>query len=132
MDSNPADLELLQKLLRTPGLPKQKVIAASARVDQGLVSRARNGGLKRITPRVRRLFDKVGEQVASLSALSDAVSAEALSAPINPRLAEEREVVLQQIDRYLADGLDGQLLIQQLAVLRRAQGKRAGRPPKRI
>ena len=103
---------------------------AAAGVDQGLVSRARNGGLKRITPRVARLFKTVGEQVDTLSKLTETISDAALAKAIGHGEATERHAVLKQIERYLSDGLDGQLLLQQLAVLRRAQGRRSGRPPK--
>lgn len=124
-------LDRLAQLLRTPGLPPQKVVAAGAKVDQGLVSRARNGLLKRMTPRVERLLAYANMRVGELKQVPATGEVRRVGAkqPIQPR--RRREDVLQHVGRYLADGFDGTLLIQQLHVLRQAQSSRAGRPPKR-
>lgn len=131
MEPRDPNIARLQALLMTPGLPGQSVIATAADVDQGLVSRARTGALRRLTPRVARLLQQVEKQVDDLGVLADAITDVALAKPITEMASDKhRQAVWTQVERYLADGLDGQLLIQQLAVLRRAQRRRAGRPTK--
>ncbi|KRC07973.1 hypothetical protein ASE06_16000 [Sphingopyxis sp. Root214] len=119
------DLAQLAAMLRAPGLPPQVVLAAEARVDQSLVSRARGGKLKRATQRVARLERVVRSRFEQL-ALAERLASEEGKGCIKPPGHAE---VLEQVSSYLADGLDGSLLVQQLAVLRRAQRSRAGRPP---
>lgn len=119
------DLVRLAVMLRAAGLPTQAVLADEAGVDQGLVSRARRGQLKRSTHRVARLERVVRSRFEQLALVERLASDDGKRCIETPGHAE----VLEQVSRYLADGFDASLLVQQLAVLRRAQRSRAGRPP---
>lgn len=120
-------LELLSKSLATPGLPSQQAMAKAANVDQPLVSRARNDELKRVTQRVERLEDYVNMRLASLSA-SAADGADGGAAKRDRNMA--RSMALAECSQYLDDGYDVEILQQQIAILRRAQHPRSGRPAK--
>lgn len=115
-------LRKLAETLRARPMGTQQRIAALAGVDQSLVSRARAGQLRRITPKVVRLIEYVNKHV-------DAVSEVALSAPMRGRRAsrprpvdpESVAVALRKVEQYIADGYDVGLVVSQLDLLASAQ-----------
>ena len=118
------DTELLQRLAATlnlAGMPTQTAISREVGVDQPLVSRARRGQLKRVTPRVRRLCEYAESKADEIGRLKRRRHERAKR---RPSLVQE---VLTDCRAYLRDGCDPIILRDQLAVLRRAQGVRAHR-----
>lgn len=108
-------LKDLAKRLMTPGLPSQVEIGRGAGVDQPLVSRARKGQLIRYTDRVKRLDEYVTMRVAMLPH----PSSNRPRGRRNAGVAVDREVMDRCRD-FLAGGGDPNLLLDQLALLRRA------------
>ena len=137
----------LANMLRNPQIPVQARVAADLGVDQPFISNARNGRLKRITPRVRRLFEyasmRVNAAKAGMAAAEEIDAAVAAGSPkrrqsdsrlgsrlSNPGGEAKRydEDALAGIKAYLDDGYDARLIVEQIAVLRRAQRvRRPGR-----
>lgn len=109
-------LTRLAAILHKPGMPTQSAISHAIGVDQPMVSRARNGELKRVTKRVRRLYEYADRKAAELDALT---SATATRVGKRPSFTTE---VLKDCKDYLRDGYDPAILRDQLKVLRRAQG----------
>lgn len=98
-------------------MPTQTYISRAVGVDQPLVSRASRGELKRVTKRVRLLYDYALRKVDEIDALAvDRVR----RAKKHPSLASE---ALKDCRHYLSDGCDPALLRDQIRVLRRAQGR---------
>ena len=108
-------LKELAKRLATPGLPSQVEIGRGAGVDQPLVSRARSGQLLRYTDRVERLDQYVTMRIRMLPTQS--------TKPPPIKSVQARGVDREVMDRcraFLAGGGDPNLLLDQLALLRRA------------
>ncbi len=141
----------LKLLLASDQLPVQIEVARAAGVHQSLVSRARNGQLKRVTVKVEALLDyarlRVGaEESAAIAA--NAVDAEVAipseqsdadgqrSTPtghpsrrrVDPEVEGYRRQARDGVETYLNDGYDPRLIVEQLAVLRRAQRLRRSGP----
>lgn len=150
-DSPTALLEELRLLLQSAQLPVQMEIAAAAGVHQSLVSRARNGRLRRVTSKVQALFDyarmtaRAEERAIAAASAMDAeeVAQNVDAGATREKAAGGREVrkggrhaddpfsrqAKEGLDAYLAEGYDPRLIVEQLAVLRRAQRvRRPGRP----
>lgn len=141
----------LKGLLASDQLPVQMEVAKAAGVHQSLVSRARNGQLKRSTKKVAALLDyarscvdaeeraRVAAQAIDVEA-DDATSVVAASprrtgskpasAPSDDRVGAEafRQQALEGVDAYLNEGYDARLIVEQLVVLRRAQRLRRSGP----
>lgn len=141
----------LAKMLGSPQIPVQARVAADLGVDQPFVSNARNGRLKRVTPRVRRLIEYATMRVDGAKAgkaAADEIDAEVESvtlgsarlpnsgprsegtSPVGGATDARRydEDALAGVKAYLDDGYDPRLIVEQLAVLRRAQRvRRPGR-----
>lgn len=140
--SDAEELGRLALMLRSDQMPVQEVIASEVGVAQSLVSRARNGRLRRITLKVRGLIEYAGgridaERLAGIVAA--AIDAEAAAAngvddgavPVAKPPLRYRKEALDGVRSYLDEGYDPRLVIEQLAVLRRAQRmRRPGPPPK--
>lgn len=150
-DSPEQILRELADMLRSPQIPVQSRVATDLQVDQPFISNARNGRLKRVTPRVRRLFEYASIRVEGArtgKAAADEIDAEVgvtLNRVASPRTgsAENRvkpaddakserkpyvEDAMAGLRAYLDDGYDPRLIVEQLAVLRRAQRvRRPGR-----
>lgn len=109
-------LERLADQLKTEGLPSQTVIAKGAQVDQSLVSRARAGRLCRVTPPVIRLAEYVQARIDNMQIASSR------SPGADVDLIAQAE---SSVRTYLTDGFDARLLLEQVAVLRRAQSRTA-------
>lgn len=105
------DLKNLASELGRPGLPTQLAIAAAIGADQGFVSLAKAGKLTRVTPRVIALAQYVRSRIGDMCE-------EARSEPATTPLTSS---AIDCLRRYLADGYDEKIVIDQLAVLRRAQ-----------
>lgn len=139
----------LTRLLASAQLPVQQEIAAAAGVHQSLVSRAQNGQLKRVTAKVCTLLEyaraRAGAEEAAAAA-AESVDAEEVGGPAaadgeidrgGARLADAavavaaesyRREALDGVETYLKEGYDPRLIVEQLAVLRRAQRlRRPGR-----
>lgn len=121
---NERKLERLAKQLKLDHLPSQETIAMAVGVDQPLVSRARNGELRRMTDRVERLAKYVNMRIIRLR------RAKPLAQPVNPSKDEPRRKVeleaLATCQEYLEQGCDPKVLIDQVGLLRRAQFIGAG------
>jgi hypothetical protein len=122
-------LEDLSRRLKTPGLPPQSALARGAEVDQPLVSRAMRDELVRFTPRVARLSDYVDMRIRGLAPMRG-VSDKGVKP--SRRLPGGRAVqrALETCKRYLNDGCDPVVLVDQVGILRRAQRRPQGRPAK--
>lgn len=94
--STKVDLKILARLLQRADMPTQQEIAKECKVDQGFVSRAQAGDLKRITRRVRRLWSYVNMRKGDLKI------------PANLRHA---------VEAYLLAGGDPTLLEKQIDLL---------------
>lgn len=142
-------------MLRSPQFPVQSVVAAEIDEDQPFVSRAMNGSLVRVTTRVRKLWNYANERMASVDAAEAAIKEmdvaineeDVWTDPKSPG-SPERPIDRKQasntlptsackafdmeaiagVKAYLDDGYDPRLIVEQLAVLRRAQRlRRPGR-----
>ncbi|GAA0444123.1 MULTISPECIES: hypothetical protein [Sphingomonas] len=145
-------LEKLAKMLRSTHLPVQTTIANAIGADQPFVSRVLRGEVKRVTPRVERLWKYASSRIAEAERASEAVadvereltSDYAGTEDIQParRSGRKRRTNLELVSEtfaadalsgvkaYLEDGYDPRLIVEQLVVLRRAQQvRRAGRAP---
>lgn len=148
-DSQNFDLALLAKRLLTEGMPVQAVIAAEVGVSQPTVSRAARGLIKYCSPSARKLWDYAAAraELLSLGAVSgDHVTADAAAdgmgatssrgkastgvrrshhAAKRPAVDGDHQALasaaLKGLQHYLDDAFDPRLVIEQLAVLRRAQ-----------
>lgn len=135
------DLALLGRRLVLEGMPVQSVIAEEAGVSQSTVSRAIHGRIKTDSDGARKLWNYAlgrAELLNSSNLVSGGANPKrprrALRSPPKPRrrtdnagsppspdhqkLAQE---ALEGLRDYLNDAFDPQLVIEQLAVLRRAQ-----------
>lgn len=110
------DLKILAEQLRQDGMPTQAVIAEAIGADQGFVSLAKAGKLKRTTPRVVALAQYVSSRISDMRI----TPADGMAA--SPTLSAESSAA-DCLRRYLDDGYDETIVIEQLAVLRRAQSK---------
>lgn len=141
--SSQRELEVLSQLLGSSQLPVQQIIAREVGVAQSLVSRARNGKLTRITEKVQRLVDYVhsrieAEEVAASLAVSTAAE-NAEQQDVGPAILDAdtsksslstsySKQAMEGVRAYLRDGYDPRLIVEQIAVLRRAQQvRRPGR-----
>ena len=141
--SSRRELEVLSQLLGSSQLPVQQIIAREVGVAQSLVSRARNGKLTRITEKVQRLVDYVhsrieAEEVAASLAVSTAAE-NAEQQDVGPAILDAdtsksslsssySKQAIEGVRAYLRDGYDPRLIVEQIAVLRRAQQvRRPGR-----
>lgn len=100
--------EQLQALLSARDGPTQSEIATYVGIDQGLVSRAKNSELIRVTARVKRLADYV----------------QYLHVNMRKRRVEVPNDVGKAVNGYLAAGGDAEILVRQLELLRHAQTSR--------
>lgn len=141
----------LQALLASDQLPVQEKVAEATGVHQSLVSRARNGQLRRMTDKVEALLEyarsRVGDEERAVAAAEE-VDADLVAEP-EPRLAADRPVspasrsarhqsdpaaegyrrqARDGVETYLDEGYDPRLIVEQLAVLRRAQRLRRSGP----
>ena len=137
-------LRELRLLLASDQMPVQEEIARKVEIAQSLVSRALNGRLCRVTDNVARLHAYASSivgaaELAKIAAAALEAEAEPeeptripggdAAPPPSPSPATFRSEALRGIESYLADGFDPRLVVEQLAVLRRAQQvRRAGRP----
>lgn len=150
--SNAGIMRELCELLASDQLPVQQEIARAAGVHQSLVSRAQNGQLKRRTRTVDRLLEYARSHAgAEAAALAAAAAVDEESDKLDPRasgaadkgaegkwrqappgsaVAEAyRRQARDGIETYLNEGYDPRLVVEQLAVLRRAQRvRRPGKP----
>jgi predicted XRE-type DNA-binding protein len=128
----------LKLLLESDQLPVQQEVARAVGVHQSLVSRAQNGQLRRITRKVNALLDyarsRAGIEVAERAAAKALEIAATIPSP-EPETARKDEPrpssdasadafsrqARDSIETYLSDGYDPRLVVEQLAVLRRAQ-----------
>ncbi|WP_426266920.1 hypothetical protein [Sphingomonas sp. LHG3443-2] len=146
-DEQPAgiDLALLAERLVLQGMPVQRVIGEEAGVSQSTVSRAVHRKIRSQSAGARKLWRYAEERVRILQespvlqveAAPNLLPTNRRRASRQPRLAEgapPASVVLNERERqslgrramqglrdYLEDRFDPQLVIEQLAVLRRAQ-----------
>ncbi len=127
-------------------MPVQAKIAADLHVAQSLVSRAQNGKLKRVTTKVEALLEYArsraskAELAAAAAKAIDDEKAGLLDTSVlvidnqGGNLTREgqrrrqassaeayRREALVGVKAYLKDGYDPRLIVEQLAVLRRAQ-----------
>jgi hypothetical protein len=140
------DLTALAERLVTEGMPVQTVIADEAGVSQSTVSRAIQGKIKTSSKGARRLWDYASGRMAILetSGAADGSSRAprrrgghrtrnpSRRPPPTRSLSGDREalaeVAIKGLRDYLHDSFDPMLIIEQLAMLRRAQDpKRKGR-----
>lgn len=142
-ESQKALLAELKTLLASSQMPVQLQIAAEVGVAQSLVSRAQNGQLRRVTDKVDRLVAYARSRVGA-AGLAE-IAAAALESDVGPVAKTdgsghtEREHHVERftrkaregIEAYLADGYDPRLVVEQLAVLRRAQRVRRPGPAAR-
>jgi len=124
------DLKVLATLLGSPGFPNQAMVASAIGCDQPFISRARAGKLSRVTPRVERLWDYAQSRISTMQMADAARQAYEQNAPDRdrwkrPALNEQgfRESATVGLQQYLDDGFDPRLIVEQLAVLRRAQSR---------
>jgi hypothetical protein len=132
-------LDELAKMLASPQIPVQKQVAADLGVDQPFISNARLGKLRRVTGRVINLFEYASARVEAgraAEAAAAGLEAELGSGEPAPRRRSRRKAAPYEADAlagvkaYLRDGYDPRLIVEQLAVLRRAQRvRRPGRAP---
>jgi hypothetical protein len=152
MAESPEDEELDMKALAdrlvTEGMPVQTVIADEAGVSQSTVSRAIQCKIKTCSKGARKLWQYTTRRMAVLRTVSPLELSrrsprrrERQRAPNPPRrrpapmsrdLTGDREalaeVAIKGLRDYLDDSFDPLLIIEQLAMLRRAQdAKRKGR-----
>lgn len=123
---SPLDLVRLARALVAPGMPSQAVIGLGAGVSQSTVSRA---AAQKIgdTPSARRLWTYVLNRPEESPLPTEG------SAPLPPIRRKRRQTIaklgdpdlkqaaLNGLRAYLDDEFDPQLVLDQLAVLRRAQ-----------
>jgi len=143
------DLRALAERLVTEGMPVQTVIADEAGVSQSTVSRAIQGKIKTNSKGAGKLWDYTSARMAILetSCATDSSSRAprrrelhrthnpSRRGPSTPNrtLPRDREglaeVAIKGLRDYLDDSFDPMLIIEQLAMLRRAQDtKRKSRP----
>ena len=136
------DLKLLAQRLALPGMPPQSVIAREAGVSQSTVSRAAHGKIRTCSRGALRLWEYVAARVMVLQSGPHRESAarEKVARPKKSRAkriyhhdssdmtetydrgALAREAI-SGLQDYLDDAFDPTLVIEQLAVLRRAQDR---------
>lgn len=130
-------------MLASAQLPVQQKVAEELGVAQSLVSRARNRRLRRVTPKVRLLIDYAtsridAEELATIAARAleaDADAAKVAASRTEPARSSPsdgrfRKQAIEGVKAYIADGFDPRLIVEQIAVLRRAQ--RVRRPGRRV
>lgn len=138
----------LRTLLASDQLPVQEEVAKAAGVHQSLVSRARNGQLRRVTGKVQALLDYARSCVGaerSAAAAAREIEADLSEAPdaggqssrrvrrkdrraADPAGEGYRRQARDGVETYLNEGYDPRLIVEQLAVLRRAQRLRRPGP----
>lgn len=146
LEPESVDLALLADRLVLKGMPVQRVIGEEAGVSQSTVSRAIHGKIRTQSAGATRLWRYAEERVRILSESPGSEVRQAAAskldrpvgrrAPRRSRLAaqvpsqlpmseQERQSLARRALRglrdYLEDRFDPQLVIEQLAVLRRAQ-----------
>lgn len=138
--SSELDLKLLGRRLIREGMPVQSVVAHEAGVSQSTVSRAIQGKIKTSSSGARKLWEYVETRSALLNTSPERAPTAPSPSPRRkraPRKARRlsdrpgREVrpsrdllakeAMDGLRDYLNDQFDPQLVIEQLAVLRRAQ-----------
>ncbi len=92
------------------------------------MSRALNGELKRFTPRVGRLADYVDKRIATMRKATVAGARGAATHRDRKATGQTAILALRSCREYLDDGHDPKVLLDQVAILRRAQTTAAGRP----
>jgi hypothetical protein len=100
MQVQPLSLDLLSAQVRSllnEGKITQNVLANRTKVDQGFVSRLKNNKLRRVTPRVRRIWKYVNSRVPT---------------PGSP------DRLTTSLNAYLASGGDPEVLSRQINLLR--------------
>lgn len=134
----------LAKLLKSPLLPVQSMIAKEIGEDQPFVSNAGRGILKRVTDRVTKLYEYASSRIEAEERAREAARSvdeevdetdgpvvgvtmadgNIVEAPVDP-VSDE---AMSDLRAYLDDGYDPRLIVEQLVVLRRAQQlRRPGR-----
>lgn len=138
------DLEVLSKRLSLTGMPVQAVIANEAGVSQSTVSRAVHGSIRtgsrgaialwKYAEARAALLDRPGAQIAGSKITPDEPSARKRK-PRVPRVRSAtssgdpltrkhlEDAAYKGLRDYLSDAFDPRLVIEQLAVLRRAQDR---------
>lgn len=148
MPERPADFDLkvLSKRLSLTGMPAQAVIAKEAGVSQSTVSRATQGSIRtgsrgavalwKYAEARAALLDQSGAQSLGSKAKSDEALQTRKRKPRVPRTRSAtssgepplsrkhlEEAAYKGLRDYLSDAFDPRLVIEQLAVLRRAQDR---------
>lgn len=140
LESQKALLAELKTLLASSQMPVQLQIAAEVGVAQSLVSRAQNGQLRRVTDKVDRLVEYARSRIGAAELAEIAAAAldadvgqvaktdDSKSAGRDQHVERFTRKAREGIEAYLADGYDPRLVVEQLAVLRRAQRVRRPGP----
>ena len=134
------DLSLLARRLVLEGMPIQSIIASEAGVSQSTVSRAIHGRIRTDSDGARKLWAYASGRAELLSGgppsnevrtpkvrttrRSALKSRRRTDAAVAPHPADRQKLAqeaLNGLQDYLNDAFDPQLVIEQLAVLRRAQ-----------
>jgi predicted transcriptional regulator len=100
MQVQPLSLDLLSAQVRSMldrGEITQDALAKRAKVDQGLISRLKNNKLRRVTPRIKRIWKYVNSRV---------------SMPPSP------DHLTTSLNAYLVAGGDPEVLSRQINLLR--------------
>lgn len=121
----------LQKLLAHPALPSQSAIARDLGTDQGFVSHAANGNLDRITDRVRRLRSYATKQIKAYRDRDPAIADAHVSPPRSSPSSSSPgpgDAAIEACRRYVSDGYDPMVLVDQVGILRRAQNAARSEP----
>jgi transcriptional regulator with XRE-family HTH domain len=98
----------LEAVLASPGGPTQEELAYKAGIDQGLVSRIKNGNIARDTPRTQALRRVVDAEYVKMRKVIVPVPRDVNNA----------------VTGYLASGGDADLLVRQLELLRAAHARK--------
>jgi hypothetical protein len=129
------DLATLADMLRSEAIPSQLAVAKAIGCDQPFISRARAGKIRRVTPRVEKLWSYAKTRIASMqtaplltSGGPDEPPRQAKRSYASRNLEDAAVAALQEaktsFQQYLDDGYDPRLIVDQINVLRRAQSRR--------
>lgn len=129
------DLRALAEMLKSSAVPNQMAIAKAIGCDQPFISRARAGKIRRITPRVEKLWRYAETRIASMQSNQfsrSGGSAESarlmrrsrVSSSGDDAAAKALEEARTSFQQYLDDGYDPRLIVDQINVLRQAQRRR--------
>lgn len=136
------DLKVLAERLALPGMPPQAVIARESGVSQSTVSRAAHGQIRTRSPGACRLWEYASARLLVLESASAGDGLHRQEAK-NPRKTRAKRIprrdnrdfsakrdrdalareAIAGLQDYLNDAFDPTLVIEQLAVLRRAQDR---------